>query len=399
MFVGKEDRWSPAAPPRPRRPEWESPARGRAPRNWYKVVRLSLYVLLGLLAGLAGLACAALLLLPAGPHQSAPVGPAAPAAPVATSSPAPIPPEATAPGSPPLNSPATGDAAPVPSPSPAAAAVDAAPVAASPGPAATPAPAPAAAPTPPPAAAAAPAAAPAPPAETAESQELRSLQQQIREAGTALAGLRAEEQQLRAGLAQASRQRAEAPVPLPVPRRLAASPEDPRKAAGPDPEQADPAWTETERTIQALAHRDAPASPAGPSAAALPLRQPAVPSAPPQPAAAALAANALPPVPAAAAPTRPRVFLHYQAGSTDSLGAATEAARQLLHSDFTYADTRSAVAAPAEPLIRYFHQEDGPAAERLAALLGATGRHYRVQDAGQFAGRAAPGTLDVWIGR
>jgi hypothetical protein len=96
---------------------------------------------------------------------------------------------------------------------------------------------------------------------------------------------------------------------------------------------------------------------------------------------------------------RPRVFLHYPAGSRGGLQEATNLAQRLLFSDFAYGDTRSTTDPPSDSVIRYFYPEDAPAAARLAALLGGDGDAFRVQDATSQPGHAKHGTLEVWLGR
>lgn len=288
MFINRDERISRAAPSDSA--VWNDGAPRRVPRNWFRIVRVFLYALTGLLAAVAALAATALFL----DHSASPVLRASVVTEIAAQPPPP----------PPVLPPA---------PAPA-------PVAASP-------PLPAvviAAPAPPPAA-----------AEVA------------------------------------------APAPPPAPGA---------------PAGADTGWADAERTIQALSqHPAAPARPAPP------------PATPPRAAAAVtvtgLAANAPALPPAVPDAPRPRVYLHYPAGSPGALQQVSDLAQRLLFSDFTYADTRSAANGPTDPVIRYFHPEDEAAALRLATLLSDGQASFQVQDASAHAGRAKPGTLEVWVGR
>jgi hypothetical protein len=345
MFIEKEERLSRASPFRPARGAAGRP--GRWAGRWQKLVRRLLYLLLGLLGGLAVLAGATLFL---GSHE--PTRPATPGAPAA----------ATAPDT------AAGRANPAPS--------------------AVLPPAPVTPPAPsllqqPPAAATTPDAASATPAEAqppADAAALAALQQQIREATDALAGLRSEAERLRREITSVPAGR---PTPsAPAPKAAAPPP--------PAPEAADAGWADAERTIQALS-RQPSASPATPSETAS--AAPAVPR-PPAPATAAPAEPVvMPAVPLA------RVFLHYRGGSVAGMQVATEIARRLVNSSFAYGDTRSAATMPPMPVIRYFHPADAAAAQQLASLLDDTGLSFRIEDATARPGHFPPGTLDVWVGR
>ncbi len=375
MFIEKEDRVSHAAPPS--RSSWDGSSRRRAPRNWQKTIRLTLYGLIGLLAGMAALASIALFFGQGGP-------PAAPPNPIASPDT-----NATLPAAPP---PMMADLPPAPTDLPPA------PTATQPPPASPSRPPPQAALMPPPPAPPAPAPVTSPPPaaapDAAATRAMQTLQQQIREANEALAGLRSEAERLRQGLSDTVRQHTlpARPVPPPAPSADAQQPTD--------------SWADAERTIQALAQRAPP--PAAPTTAASPAAAPpviATPHPPPAPPAAptpttTLATNA-PPDATAAAPAmpRPRVYLHYPAGSRSGLQTTTDIAQRLLFSDFAYADTRSSANMPASPVIRYFYPEDEPAAERLASLLGGSGPSFRVVDATNQPGHATRGTLDVWVGR
>jgi hypothetical protein len=340
MFIEKDERMSRAGPPRGS--GWDGGPRRRVPRNWFKIVRLVLYAVVGILAGLAALAATALFL-----DRGAGV-PTPPSA--AESSPAPA-----------------GQAANLPPPEPA--------------PTITPPPAPPAPAAPPPAVMPAPAAVPTPPPAPAvtgqpDTGTLKLLQDQIREANAALAGLRDEAARIRRDLAQAAQE------------HQAPSPKPPSSGA---PGGTDTSWADAERTVRALAQREA-----RPAPAAAPARSPAPPAPAPGPT-TELAANALPAL--APGQPRPRVFLRYPAGFPAGLQEATDIAQRLLFSDFAYADTRSTARPPARSVIRYFYPEDAPAAARLATLLGGIGSGFSVEDDTDHPGRAAHGTLEVWIGR
>ena len=381
MFIQKDERLSRATPSR--RSDWDDAPARRAPRNWFKIVRVVLYVLLGALSGVAALAAAALFFDPGDAPKPAAPAPAAPQQSVDAALTALPPPDAFTP--PPATQ--SGPPAPaMPPPAPAAppalsALPEPAPQAAATSPQAAP---PQAAPPP----AAPPQAAP-PPAALAEQpgpHEIEALQQQLREATSTLSGLRSETEALRKALADARVRSQAAPPsapPLPAPK--------PEAQAQANPETA---WADAERTIQSLArHRAAPAAPPPEATAPSPAPSP-TPS--PPPSAGEVAVNT--PAPAPDAP-RPHVYLHYPAGSSGGLQQATDIAQRLLFSDFAYADTRSTANAPTDSAIRYFYPQDAPAAARLAALLSDNGAAYRVQDASDRRGRARPGTLDVWIGR
>jgi hypothetical protein len=92
------------------------------------------------------------------------------------------------------------------------------------------------------------------------------------------------------------------------------------------------------------------------------------------------------------------VFLHYRSGSHAAQQEATDIAQRLLFSDFAYADTRSSADVPPGPTVRFFYPDDAAAAARLAASLGWTGQEFQVEDGSARRRRAAPGTLEVWIG-
>ena len=373
MFINKGEHLSRSS--QPRRAGWGGGTRRRVPPNWFKIVRITLYGLIGLLAGIAALAAAALFLdggvglpppTPPTPHQTADAA----ALPPVPATPLPV------------------------TPPPAAEALAAIPPAAT-TPAQTPAPAPAATPPPAPVASAPPASPPAAAAEQPDPRALAALQQQIRDANSTLSGLRAETEQIRRSLSDAARPHQAAPPPATAPAAGAV----PRGAPANDQNGVSTAWADAERTIQALGQRaptPTPAPTAGPPPVVpVPTRAPVPPAAPA--AASSLASNAVPePLPAAA---RPRVFLHFPAGSSGGLQEATDIAQRLLFSDFAYADTRSTTQPPTGSEIRYFFPEDAPAAQRLAALLADTGTYFHVQDATAHPGRARPGMLDVWVGR
>jgi hypothetical protein len=230
-------------------------------------------------------------------------------------------------------------------------------------------------------------AAPAPPS-SSDGPALRALQDQMRDAATVLADLRRQADQLRQGIADVARARAAADEAADKARQAQQAVERDR-AAQAEQAKTEVDWADAERTVRTLAPRPPPAPPpARPAATAQPAQ-------PPQAAPAALADA----TPAPAPQPRPRVALRYQSGSAAAMQAANDIAQRLLFSDFTYIDTRSAPDAPASPVIRYFHQEDAAAAQRLADWLSNGGARFRVQDASAHAGRAPPvGTLDVWIG-
>jgi hypothetical protein len=369
MLIRKDEQMSRASPSR--RGGWDGGSRRRAPRNWYKVVRVLLYALIGLLGGIAMLAAVALFL----DRNAGTPPPAPPPASPATSADATPSPDTALP--PPSSPPASQEAAALPP-------VSAAPLSPLPGGIA------AAAPPPPPPSGAAPEAQPDPAA-------LEALQQQLKEANSTLSGLRAEAEALRKTLADARQAKRAAPPSAATAPAPAAAPVAPVPTA---PAQASPdGWADAERTIQALAQQH-PAPPTPPAPPTRPAERAAASPPPPAPAPAPvpaeLAENEPPPPPSG---PRPRVFLHYPAGSSGGLQTATDIAQRLLFSDFAYADTRSTTSAPAESVIRYFYVQDAPAAARLAALLGDSGGTFRIEDDTAHPGHQTPGMLDVWIGR
>ncbi len=95
---------------------------------------------------------------------------------------------------------------------------------------------------------------------------------------------------------------------------------------------------------------------------------------------------------------RPRVLIFYPRSSRAALGQTTNVAQHLLFSDFQFADTRSSSNGPHQSEIRFFHAEDRPAAERLAALLGDVAGGFRVQDWTERGASQPPGVLEVWLG-
>jgi hypothetical protein len=398
MFIRKDEQMSHASPTR--RGGWDGGSRRRAPRNWYKVVRVLLYALIGLLGGVALLAAVALFL---DRNAGTPMPALRPSAP-APSTPTPYAPGTSADAVPPPDMAAPQPSSPQPPPPPALS-QDAAglpPVSVSP---LVPPPgsvAPAAPGVPPPAAAA--------PASEAQPDPaaLEALQQQLKEANSTLSGLRAEAEALRRTLADArqARRTPAAPAataamptpPAPAPATATSAPAAPAPAAPAPAAPAPDGWADAERTIQALAQQHTAATPP-PSPARAAERAAASPPPPapaPAPSPADLAANQPPPAPSG---PRPRVFLHYPAGSAGGLQTATDIAQRLLFSDFAYADTRSTASAPAESVVRYFYPQDAPAAARLASLLGDGGGTFRIEDDTAHPGRQTPGMLDVWIGR
>lgn len=384
MFIDKDERLSRAAPLR-RGGGMDGGWQARPPRDWRKPLRLALYLLL---SGLALLAALAMWLFPAPPPPRLAVGEPTPPAPIAA--PPPLAPPTV---SPPTVSP--------PTVSPPAAAK--------------------------------------PAATTPVLPEVAELQAQIRDAAATLAAIRAQAEQARAEMAAlhphgppADRPAASPARPEPVPGdahapALPAPPRPPDRAAASD----DAAWVEAERVVQALARRDLPlpAPPlpppaASPPAAAGPIRPPAPPPArearlrpgdeaapdppphpltappPPLPPTAArgtAATSSLGAANAAIAATRPRVFLHFRTGSQAGQHLANDIARRLLFSDFAFADASPMPDGPGRPMVRYFHQDDSASAVRLAALLGAVGVGFAVQDLSAYAGTLPAGTLDVWL--
>lgn len=381
MLIQKEDRLS--RPTEPARRTGYS--RRRAPLNWQKIVRLTLYGMLGLLAGVAALACAALLMDRGGTSPASVPEPSQATAGLTT------PPLADTPSLPPATV-----APPQVQP----------PLATAPLPAPTPAPPPVAAkPAPPP----------------PESSQLTALQAKIREADAQLAKLQAQAEKARLDAAEATRQReaAQAEAARQQATAVTAGTDDRRRAAEDAQaqrereaadaearrqqaqqaqERADAAWADTEKRIQALAQ---PAPPP-----ATPPSQPAAPAptvaAPPEPSDDDAAMT--PPPPRGAPPqlpastARPLVFLHYRSGSRGAQQEATDIAQRLLFSDFAYADTRSAANVPSVPTVRYFYADDAAAAERLAASLAWTGQQFRVEDSSGRRRNVARGTLEIWIG-
>jgi hypothetical protein len=351
MFIQRDERLS---RPTPRRAAAQDGWHRRGPRDWQKPVKLAVYTLLGLLGGVALLATIGLLL-----DHPAPTG-------------RPEPPPTTT--------------ATIPAPAPLAAPQLAAPqlAAVQPRPATPPAAAP---PIPVPPIPARPilapqvaAAVPLPPAAPpASSAQLSALEVQIREANAQLAALRA----------QAERSRREAAERLraaPPPPRAAASPlpAPPPATAPPGDDAASPAFKPS---------YPAPSTPAPSTPAPTTTAQTTPAQTNTAPSAAVAEGEVARPGPA----QRPRVYLHFRSGSAAGSQTATEIAQRLLFSDFAYADTRVAADVPAQPSVRFFWPEDAAAANRLAGLLGGIGTDFLVADFTARRGRAAHGTLEVWL--
>jgi hypothetical protein len=110
----------------------------------------------------------------------------------------------------------------------------------------------------------------------------------------------------------------------------------------------------------------------------------------------ATGANALTPPATGGGPEpggRPlRVFVHHRAGSSPS--AAEEVAQGLRGAGVDVQPLRTAPFVPSTPVVRYFHEEDQPAAARLAARLG---RGWAIQDFRAFVPQPPPQTLEVWL--
>ena len=92
-----------------------------------------------------------------------------------------------------------------------------------------------------------------------------------------------------------------------------------------------------------------------------------------------------------------RVFIHYRAGSVQGAGEASDLARRLAGSAFTYAQTRIVPGTPSRSTIRYFYPDDAAAAARLAAFLRNGGGPFYVQNMLAFRPSPAPHTLEVWV--
>lgn len=104
---------------------------------------------------------------------------------------------------------------------------------------------------------------------------------------------------------------------------------------------------------------------------------------PPQPSSAVAGAEPQPP------PMAVRVVLHHRPGAGD---AAAALARRLPTTGGAGVELRAVPATPGARVVRYFHPADRPAAEALAARLGAG-----VRDFTHFSPRPRPGTLEAWL--
>jgi len=185
------------------------------------------------------------------------------------------------------------------------------------------------------------------------------------------------------------------PAPMP---RIAVTGEDPEIAAG--ARRAEIAAEEArlaalraarqrlEQEVAALERhaagqqRDQPATPSTPVG---PTQQPGAPTG------AAGAPVAGPTDPAA----RPlRIIVHHRANSATAANAASDLAQGLRAGGVEVQSVRGAPFVPSTPVVRYFHDQDQPAAARLAARLG---QGWAVQDFRAFLPQPVPQTLEVWL--
>lgn len=89
-----------------------------------------------------------------------------------------------------------------------------------------------------------------------------------------------------------------------------------------------------------------------------------------------------------------RIFVHHRANSPAAASAASDVAQNLRGGGFEVQAVRGATFVPSTPVVRYFHEEDQPAAARLAGQLG---QGWAIQDFRAFLPQPAPQTLEVWL--
>jgi hypothetical protein len=111
---------------------------------------------------------------------------------------------------------------------------------------------------------------------------------------------------------------------------------------------------------------------------------------PPPPAPQAAAGKAAP------AAVRPRIVIHHRANSSRAEAEADRLAT-LLSSEFGTVEERVVAYGPQVPTARYFYAEDAAAAERIAAVLAATGTTWRVQNLSTFRPLPRQGTIEIWL--
>lgn len=93
---------------------------------------------------------------------------------------------------------------------------------------------------------------------------------------------------------------------------------------------------------------------------------------------------------------RRRVVIHYPANSGPAASEADQIAASLAAKAGTV-EIRAVNAVPRSPTIRYFHEEDLPAAETLEALLRNAGGQWATRAFTAYEPKPRPGTIEVWI--
>jgi hypothetical protein len=89
-----------------------------------------------------------------------------------------------------------------------------------------------------------------------------------------------------------------------------------------------------------------------------------------------------------------QVVIRRRAGSAHAAHAAKAVAVATRHAGFEVAVVRADSLVPMARVVRYFHNTDAEAAERLAGRLGSG---WQTQDFRAFSQRGRPGVLEVWL--
>jgi hypothetical protein len=89
-----------------------------------------------------------------------------------------------------------------------------------------------------------------------------------------------------------------------------------------------------------------------------------------------------------------QVVIRRRAGSAHAAHAAKAVAVVTRHAGFEVAAVHADSLVPMARVVRYFHNTDAEAAERLAGRLGSG---WQTQDFRAFSQRGRPGVLEVWL--